>query len=240
MEGGDLHLAAGVVTCEDGVKGGIVSATLLNGIDGSWRLVLECLAELDEKRCCCFGHGWVLIWGVRLLFVLLEVEAADFAAMRDEKLLLSAGGLVDFFYNGFLLDMILKYQIIMFQSSPLPGRRLDKYDQYKDWRLDVDKMSYEELLELGDRIGYVSTGLREDEILHCLRKTRHSIVDALPSHFPTEIEWKCSICQEEYKADDEVGKLDCGHSYHICCIKQWLLKKNACPVCKAAAASAEY
>lgn len=42
------------------------------------------------------------------------------------------------------------------------------------------------------------------------------------------------IVQEEYEADDEMGKLDCGHSFHIQCIKQWLSQKNACPVCKAA------
>lgn len=29
------------------------------------------------------------------------------------------------------------------------------------------------------------------------------------------------------KADDEIGRLDCGHYHHIECIKQWLLQKNA-------------
>ncbi|KAJ4972508.1 hypothetical protein NE237_005682 [Protea cynaroides] len=125
-------------------------------------------------------------------------------------------------------------EIVMFQSNLLLGGRTDRYDQYRDWRLDVDNMSYEDLLELGNRIGYVSTGLREDEIFRCLRKSKHLTMDDLQS--PTKFEWKCSICQEEYEADDEVGKLDCGHSYHICCIKQWLLRKNACPVCKAVAA----
>ncbi|KAJ4961326.1 hypothetical protein NE237_021236 [Protea cynaroides] len=128
-------------------------------------------------------------------------------------------------------------EIVMFQNSLLLGGRSDKYDQYREWRLDVDNMSYEELLELGDRIGYVSTGLREDDIFHCLRKNKHLIMmDDFPSSLPTESDWKCSICQEDYKADDEVGKLDCGHIYHICCIKQWLLQKNACPVCKSVAA----
>ncbi|KAJ4848596.1 hypothetical protein Tsubulata_020265 [Turnera subulata] len=32
------------------------------------------------------------------------------------------------------------------------------FDQYRDMRLDVDRMSYEELLALGDRIGNVNTG----------------------------------------------------------------------------------
>jgi hypothetical protein len=31
-----------------------------------------------------------------------------------------------------------------------------------------------------------------------------------------------------------MGRLDCGHSYHVYCIKQWLSQKNTCPVCKTA------
>ncbi|KAI3946423.1 hypothetical protein MKX01_017639 [Papaver californicum] len=123
-------------------------------------------------------------------------------------------------------------EILMFQNSLLLGGRSSGHDRYRDLRLDVDNMTYEELLDLGESIGYVSTGLREDEITRCLRITKHSILDALQSRFLTDMNWKCSICQEEYEADDEVGKLDCGHNYHICCIKQWLLQKNACPVCK--------
>ncbi|XP_042479118.1 uncharacterized protein LOC122060041 isoform X1 [Macadamia integrifolia] len=128
-------------------------------------------------------------------------------------------------------------EIVMFQGSLLLGGGSDQLDQYRDWRLDIDNMSYEELLELGDRIGYVSNGLKEDEILRCLRKSKNMIMDDLPSTLLSEPEWKCSVCQEEYEADDaEVGKLDCGHSFHICCIKKWLVRKNACPVCKAIAA----
>ncbi|XP_065040272.1 uncharacterized protein LOC103990002 isoform X2 [Musa acuminata AAA Group] len=90
----------------------------------------------------------------------------------------------------------------------------------------------EELLELGDRIGHVSTGLKEEEIIGSLRKVKHSFFYALKRFFSTEIDGKCSICQEEYEANDEIGELDCGHSYHVFCIKQWLLQKNVCPVSK--------
>ncbi|KAH7658413.1 Zinc finger RING/FYVE/PHD-type protein [Dioscorea alata] len=124
-------------------------------------------------------------------------------------------------------------EIMMFQTRLLLGR-IDSFDQYRDLRLDVDNMTYEELLELGDKIGNVNTGLREEEIFRNLRKIKPSILDASPLCISTEAEWKCSICQEEYEGDDEIGKLECGHSYHIYCIKQWLLQKNACPVCKTA------
>lgn len=124
-------------------------------------------------------------------------------------------------------------EIMMFQNGILMGGRVDLHDRYREWRLDVDNMSYEELLELGERIGYVSTGLKEEEIGRCLRKIKLSLVNDLPPHLSKQVDRKCSICQEEYEDDDEMGKLDCGHSYHIQCIQQWLAQKKSCPVCKA-------
>ncbi|KAL2934198.1 E3 ubiquitin-protein ligase MBR1 [Bienertia sinuspersici] len=130
-------------------------------------------------------------------------------------------------------------EILMFQNGLLTTRRSGGSDRYRDWRLDVDNMTYEELLELGDRIGHVSTGLGEDQIGRCLRKAKLSVLHEMPSqpHISAEIEGKCSICQEEYEAEEEVAKLECEHAYHLQCIEQWLVRKNACPVCKAEASS---
>ncbi|XP_011623084.1 uncharacterized protein LOC105420593 [Amborella trichopoda] len=122
-------------------------------------------------------------------------------------------------------------EIVMFQTNLLLG--MESFDRHQEWRLDVDNMSYEDLLELGEKIGYVNTGLKEEEIVHCLRKMKHSnILNTSLSQFLCEGENKCSICQEEYEEDDDLGKLDCGHDYHLQCIKQWLLRKNSCPICK--------
>ncbi|KAG5522573.1 hypothetical protein RHGRI_034658 [Rhododendron griersonianum] len=126
-------------------------------------------------------------------------------------------------------------EILMLQNSMMFGGRSDGFDRFRDWRIDVDSMSYEELLELSERIGNVNTGLKEDEIVHCLRKAKH--MDNLFSPLPKEMEQKCSICQEDYQANEETGKLECGHFYHIQCIKQWLVRKNMCPICKTVVAT---
>ncbi|GJM89655.1 hypothetical protein PR202_ga05863 [Eleusine coracana subsp. coracana] len=127
-------------------------------------------------------------------------------------------------------------EMMMFRTRLLLGR-LGMYDQYQDWRLDVDNMTYEELLDLEDRMGYVSTGLCEDEILRSLRMVKHTPFNT--KHFSTEMDRRCSICQEEFEAGEEIGKLSCGHNYHVHCIKQWLSRKNSCPVCKTAVSKAE-
>ncbi|XP_031252277.1 probable E3 ubiquitin-protein ligase ZFP1 [Pistacia vera] len=101
-------------------------------------------------------------------------------------------------------------------------------DQHRDLRLDVDNMTYEELLALGERIGNVSTGLSEDLISKCLTETIYCSSDQMQE------EGTCVICLEEYKDLDDVGTLKtCGHDYHVTCIKKWLSMKNMCPICKA-------
>ncbi|KAI4350961.1 hypothetical protein L6164_005363 [Bauhinia variegata] len=124
-------------------------------------------------------------------------------------------------------------EIVMLQGSVLMGGRLDSYDRFRDWRLDVDNMTYEQLLELGERIGHVNTGLKEDEIGSNIRKSKPPILTNTSTPQANQFDKKCSICQEEYEADDELGKLNCGHGYHVQCIRQWLAQKNFCPVCKA-------
>ncbi|CAM8975297.1 hypothetical protein QQ045_029038 [Rhodiola kirilowii] len=121
-------------------------------------------------------------------------------------------------------------EILMIQTN-LPMGRSDSYDRFRDWRLDTDDMTYEQLLALGDKMGYVSTGLKESEILRCVKKIKY--LGKTSSPLDGEAEPKCSICQEEYEPKDKLGLLICTHLYHRDCIKQWLKHKKTCPVCKS-------
>ncbi|KAI3769903.1 hypothetical protein L6452_01017 [Arctium lappa] len=102
------------------------------------------------------------------------------------------------------------------------------HDRHRDMRLDVDNMSYEELLALEERIGNVNTGLSEEVILKSMRQRKHIAFMAIS----TQHLEPCCICQEEYDTGDNIGSLDCGHDFHTDCIKQWLAQKNICPICK--------
>lgn len=104
------------------------------------------------------------------------------------------------------------------------------FDQHRDMRLDIDNMSYEELLALEERIGSVNTGLSEDSVSKCLNERIFFDLE------PTQEKGYCVICLEEYCEMDAVGALKtCGHDYHISCIKKWLSMKNSCPICKGSA-----
>ncbi|XP_042497444.1 probable E3 ubiquitin-protein ligase HIP1 [Macadamia integrifolia] len=107
----------------------------------------------------------------------------------------------------------------------------DLHDRHRDMRLDVDNMSYEELLALEERIGNVSTGLSEETILKCLKQHKYL---SISMRAPTEVE-PCCICQEEYVDGEDIGTLNCGHDFHTGCVKRWLTQKNLCPICKMTA-----
>uniref|UniRef100_A0A1J3E9Y0 RING-type E3 ubiquitin transferase n=1 Tax=Noccaea caerulescens TaxID=107243 RepID=A0A1J3E9Y0_NOCCA len=109
----------------------------------------------------------------------------------------------------------------------------EMHDRHRDMRLDVDNMSYEELLALGERIGDVSTGLSEEVILKAMKQHKHTS-SAAESHQDME---PCCVCQEEYAEGDDLGTLGCGHEFHTACVKQWLVLKNLCPICKTVALS---
>ncbi|KAG8376536.1 hypothetical protein BUALT_Bualt09G0073700 [Buddleja alternifolia] len=104
------------------------------------------------------------------------------------------------------------------------------FDQHRDMRLDIDNMSYEELLALGERIGTVNTGLDDGLISKCMTESIYCSSDLFQD------EASCVICLEEYKNMDDVGTLKvCGHDFHVGCIQKWLSMKNSCPICKASA-----
>ncbi|KAK4726386.1 hypothetical protein R3W88_031303 [Solanum pinnatisectum] len=78
-----------------------------------------------------------------------------------------------------------------------------------------------------------STEEKEDNaILLGYFKTRiHHVADGVNN--PTETKEICAICQAEFEHEESIGTLGCGHEYHTSCIKQWLLRKKDCPMCRA-------
>jgi hypothetical protein len=88
--------------------------------------------------------------------------------------------------------------------------------------INPDNMTYEELLQLEEKIGKVSKGLSEEQY------QRIEVFEATKK----DEEELCSICYYNLKEGEEIHKLECKHVFHCECIKEWLMKERSCPLCK--------
>ncbi|CAD8058967.1 unnamed protein product [Paramecium primaurelia] len=87
--------------------------------------------------------------------------------------------------------------------------------------VDLDQMSYEQLQELQEKMGFVSRGLLQNQIQSLLKqcKIKQQINDC------------CTICLEDSGNPVEI-ELECCHVFHQECISEWLSREKHCPVCK--------
>ncbi|KAI0492294.1 hypothetical protein KFK09_026564 [Dendrobium nobile] len=67
------------------------------------------------------------------------------------------------------------------------------------------------------------------------RRISNFLINSLGRLTTTEENIVCTICQEEIKLKKNIAILKCNHIYHVGCIKNWLMIKNECAVCRARA-----
>ncbi|KAK6195431.1 hypothetical protein SNE40_000865 [Patella caerulea] len=89
-----------------------------------------------------------------------------------------------------------------------------------------DHMTYEELLELGERMGEVQIGMTKSQIQN-LPHYKFSTSLLMEGDNPA-----CTICMDSLLDGELVRVLKCKHVYHVKCIDPWLQKKAECPVCR--------
>eukprot|EP00669_Euglena_mutabilis_P007926 TRINITY_DN3099_c0_g1_i1.p1 TRINITY_DN3099_c0_g1~~TRINITY_DN3099_c0_g1_i1.p1 ORF type:complete len:361 (+),score=108.54 TRINITY_DN3099_c0_g1_i1:39-1085(+) len=96
--------------------------------------------------------------------------------------------------------------------------------------LDVDAMSYEQLLALQSRIGVVARGVDAADL------ARHTVEwrlrpEEIPGFLVSGFD-QCRICHDDYEAEETLRRLRCTHAFHGPCIDRWLSEHRACPLCK--------
>ena len=112
------------------------------------------------------------------------------------------------------------------QNRMLALAGVDDPDDEEDEGVDVDGMTYEELTELGERIGTQSKGASE-EALAALTRFRCDEGRA------ADEEECCAVCRLGFEVGDAcLGLPRCGHVYHAACLEPWLAENKCCPLCK--------
>lgn len=111
----------------------------------------------------------------------------------------------------------------------------EDYEDDDEDELDVDELTYEELIALGEFIGVEKRGLSLNEISSCLhpivwKTTSLSSSSLLSVYHSTGVD-RCVVCQVEYEDGEHLAGLPCEHPYHSECISKWLQIKKCCPIC---------
>jgi hypothetical protein len=49
---------------------------------------------------------------------------------------------------------------------------------------------------------------------------------------PDDETFDCTICLMEVSDGEQVGVLSCSHIFHVDCLREWIIRRNACPLCQ--------
>jgi len=127
----------------------------------------------------------------------------------------------------FEAENILMNQLTQLASMQMQYERYDMPNRSIDLNnpntINPDSMTYEQLLELEEKMGKVSRGLTNEEIKKIPKHKYHKLGK----------DEQCSICFSDFNNGDKLRKLACSHHYHSKCIKQWLTNVKSCPICKS-------
>ena len=78
---------------------------------------------------------------------------------------------------------------------------------------------------------YFRTGLnivREDEMREGYQQSEEYLITHISDMPANET---CSICMDENRDETSVG-LECGHFFHLKCLKDWMRIRGSCPMCR--------
>ena len=122
-------------------------------------------------------------------------------------------------------------------------RALEEQDRLEEEReraaeLEEDgeaELSYDALLNLGERIGDVRTerwALVAQKHIDRLPVETYDAAAAQSVSHNDDSEVKCLVCQHEYADQERLRRLPCGHVFHAECVDEWLTTHDSCLYCR--------
>lgn len=86
-----------------------------------------------------------------------------------------------------------------------------------------DQVSYEQILKMQNNKNNKNIILSEDKLSKIPEITFNKKLFG-------NIE-QCFICMDQFKENEILKQINCGHLFHKECLTQWLLNENKCPIC---------
>ena len=107
-------------------------------------------------------------------------------------------------------------------NTNIPQKNNNKNNNFQiPKNVNLENLTYENILNLEDKIGYVSKGLNKKEIEKLGEEK-----------YKSNIQKECVICMEIFKENEKIRKLKCLHIFHLNCIDEWFEHNKNCPICK--------
>ncbi len=82
------------------------------------------------------------------------------------------------------------------------------------------------------RVHEQNTNVSLSDIHNDINKSSDNIQDNIVDDDEEEEENLCTICMVDIEDGNRVGVLSCGHLFHADCLKEWIKRRNACPLCQ--------
>lgn len=173
-------------------------------------------------------HRYAASWLPRdtIFHLFVPMPRQEFSDEQMETTTLRDAGLAP---RGTLTVMTLQSRGTIRQGPPRPdnlgqimgmmrfqGSEMEAAEEYAN-------LSYEELTELQDRLGYVPNGMTDREI------------KSIPTeqYVATDDGDFCVICQLDINEGETIATLpNCSHKFHKDCVRQWLKDHRSCPACR--------
>jgi hypothetical protein len=111
----------------------------------------------------------------------------------------------------------------------------DEHEQVAELEDDEGNLSYETMLQLGERMGDVKTerwAMRAQKEIEKIPSFRFKSSGKTIDSALDDSECKCLVCQCDYEEGDLKRRLPCSHCFHAECVDQWLMEKDICPYCR--------
>ena len=129
------------------------------------------------------------------------------------------------------------------ETEPIMYDPTDNQEEEDDSLQEEENLSYEALIQLGERIGDVKSDrwamvakdvIQKLEVVHYdpTNSIATTMVGCCEDSFTNDTELKCLVCQFPYERNAVLRKLPCGHCFHLECVDRWLMEKDICPYCR--------
>jgi len=133
--------------------------------------------------------------------------------------------------NEYSEEDLAALRAIMAEENPVLEGELEGDEEEG---MDSADMSYEALLNLGERIGDVKSERWAMRAKHEIAKlpSNKFCMSMAKGKDENDSGVKCLVCQFAYEEGETIRLLPCMHYFHHECVDQWLMAKDCCPYCR--------